>query len=204
MAEGKVFGYARVSSKGQNEARQVSALIEAGVSERDIYIDKISGKSFDNREQYLALRNSVLREGDTLIVKSLDRFSRNKSECKAEIEHLKKIGVRFKCLDIPSTCIEVNEENSWIMDMISNLLIEVLASISEDERNRIRTRQKEGIVEAHKNNVKFGRPRIDLPDNYDEVMNLVSKKELNDLQAMKLLNMSKTTYYRRKKAKEEM
>ena len=203
MAQGKVFGYARVSSQGQNEARQISALIEAGVSERDIYIDKVSGKSFDNRVQYLALRNSILREGDVLIVKSLDRFSRNKAECKAEIEYLKSIGVRFQCLDIPSTCIEVNEENCWIMDMISNLLIEVLASISEDERNRIRTRQKEGIVEARKNNVKFGRPRIDLPDNYDEVMNLVSKKELNDLQAMKLLNMSKTTYYRRKKSKEE-
>ena len=193
-----VFGYARVSSSGQNEDRQITALKEFGVSEKNIYTDKVSGKNLE-REQYQKLRNDILRSGDTLVVKELDRLSRNKADIKRELEFYKEIGVQVVILNIPTTKIEYNSENNWVVEMINNVLIEVLGSLAEEERNKIKSRQKEGISEARKRGVRFGRPQVKKPPEWDKVLKQVDSGEITAVQAMKKLRLKKTTFYKLKK-----
>ena len=145
----KIYGYARVSSKEQNLDRQMIALREYVQDERDIITDKESGKNFD-RPGYRSLRDALLRHGDTLVIKSLDRLGRNKEQVKAELEYFKAQGIRLKIIDLPTTMTELPEGQSWIIDMINNILIEVLSSIAEQERETIRQRQAEGIAAAKK------------------------------------------------------
>ena len=135
-----VFGYARVSTKQQNEDRQLAALKEYGVADSCIYIDKESGKNLQ-REQYQILRNAILREGDTLVIKELDRLSRNKSDIKAELEYYRQMKIKVVILDIPTTKTTYENENKWVGDMITAVLIEVLSSMAEQERLKIRKRQ---------------------------------------------------------------
>ena len=187
-----VFGYARVSSSGQNEDRQITALKEFGVSEKNIYTDKVSGKNLE-REQYQKLRNDILRSGDTLVVKELDRLSRNKADIKQELEFYKEIGVRVVILNIPTTKIEYNSENNWVVEMINNVLIEVLGSLAEEERNKIKSRQKEGISEARKRGVRFGRPQVKKPPEWDKVLKQVDSGEITAVQAMVSLNHPTST-----------
>lgn len=104
--------------------------------------------------------------------------------------------MRVKILDIPTTLTEFPSEQMWVMDMINAILIEVLGSIAENERMKIRRRQREGIDAAKNKNVKFGRPKIDIPDNWDSVHAKVDAKELTVSQAIKLLNISRSSYYR--------
>lgn len=145
---GKSVGYARVSSREQNLDRQIISLKQY-VPEEMIVTDKASGKNFD-RAGYQSLKIGIgkLVKGDTLYIKSLDRFSRNKEEAKKELQYFSEIGVRVKILDIPSTMINIEEGTGqeWILDMINNILIEVLSSISENERATILARQSEGIA----------------------------------------------------------
>lgn len=143
----KTFYYARVSSKTQNEDRQILAFRSLGADDRDIIIDKESGKDM-NRPGYLTLKNSMLRSGDTLVIKELDRLSRNKADIKNELIYFKKNNIRLKILDIPTTMMDISDEQSWILDMVNNILIEVLGSIAEEERKQIRKRQKEGLAAA--------------------------------------------------------
>lgn len=192
---GKMFGYARVSTKQQNEDRQIEALTKFGVCKGDIYIDKESGKSLE-RENYLKLRNEILREGDTLVVKELDRLSRNKSDIKKELEDFRNMGVRVIILNIPTTQIRCDSENIWIIEMVNSILIEVLGSLAEEERNRIHRRQNEGIQTAHKRGVKFGRPSVKKPANWDSVMNSLEKGDITAVEAMKRLRLKKTTFYK--------
>ena len=143
----RVFGYARVSSREQNLDRQISAL-KKYVNEQNILTDKSSGKDLD-RPAYQALKGALgLREGDTLIITSLDRLSRNKEDIKNELQWFQKKKVRLKILDLPTSLIEVPDGQQWIIEMIQNILIEVLSSIAEQERLTIRRRQKEGIEAA--------------------------------------------------------
>lgn len=153
--DNRIYGYARVSSREQNEDRQLEALMRFGVSEQNIIIDKCSGKDTE-REGYQYLKRQILRKGDTLVIKELDRLSRNKSDIKRELEQFKEMGVRVKILDIPTTLTDFPSEQMWVMDMINSILIEVLGSIAENERNKIRSRQREGIEAAKKKNVRFG------------------------------------------------
>ena len=143
---GKIVGYARVSSKEQNLDRQLVALRKY-VPEDMIVTDKASGKDF-NRAGYQSLKVGIgkLVKGDTLYIKSLDRFSRNKEDAKKELQYFSEIGVRVKILDIPSTLAEIAAGQEWILDMINNILIEVLTSIAENERLTIHARQAEGIA----------------------------------------------------------
>ena len=129
----KTYGYARVSTREQHLDRQLKALMDAGVEERDIITDKVSGKDLE-REGYQSLKNHFLRDGDTLIVKSLDRLSRRKIDIKKELEYFREHHIRIKILDIPTTMVELPDEQDWIFEMINNILIEVLASIAEQER----------------------------------------------------------------------
>ncbi len=193
--DNRTFGYARVSSKEQNEDRQIEALINYGVAKDNIIIDKCSGKDTE-REGYQYLKKQILRYGDTLVIKELDRLSRNKSDIKKELEFFKEKNVHIRILDIPTTLTDFPPEQMWVMDMINAILIEVLGSIAENERIKIRKRQREGIDAALKKNVKFGRPKIDIPDNWNSVIEKVETKEISISQALQALNISRSSYYR--------
>lgn len=193
--DNRTFGYARVSTREQNEDRQIEALTNFGVSKDNIIVDKCSGKDTE-REGYQYLKNQILRSGDTLVIKELDRLSRNKADIKKELEYFKEKGVHIRILDIPTTLTDFPPEQMWVMDMINAILIEVLGSIAENERNKIRSRQREGIQAAKKKNIKFGRPKIAVPENWDSVHARVAAKELTVSQAIKLLNISRSSYYR--------
>lgn len=191
----KVYGYARVSTRDQNLDRQLKALADFGVEERDIVTDKESGKSLEC-EGYLMLKNHLLREGDTLVVMSLDRLSRNKSHIKTELECFKEHHVRVKILDIPTTLIELPEEQDWIFDMINNILIEVLASIAEQERVRTIQRQAQGIAAAKEKGKHLGRPKADYPENWDDVYGRWKRGEITAKNAMSILNLKRSTCYK--------
>ena len=160
------MGYARVSSSGQNLDRQLIELRKY-VSEENIIVDKSSGKNLE-RPGYQALKGILgLRKGDTLVVKSLDRLSRNKEEMKQEIQWFKDNGICLQVIDLPTTMIQLGEGQEWIRDMVNNILIEVLSSIAEEERHLIKQRQKEGIIAAKAKGIRFGRPQKSYPDNWD-------------------------------------
>lgn len=191
----RIYGYARVSSREQNEDRQLEALTRFGVPEQNIIIDKCSGKDTE-REGYQYLKRQILRKGDTLVIKELDRLSRNKSDIKRELEHFKDMGIRVKILDIPTTLTDFPAEQMWVMDMINSILIEVLGSIAENERNKIRSRQREGIEAAKKKNVRFGRPTSPLPDNWEQVIAKVRCGTKKPVEAIRELGISRSCYYR--------
>ena len=193
--DNRVYGYARVSTREQNEDRQLEALKVFGVPEQNIIIDKASGKDTE-REGYQYLKRQILRNGDTLVIKELDRLSRNKTDIKRELEEFKEMGIRVKILDIPTTLTEFSPEQEWILDMINSILIEVLGSIAENERNKIRSRQREGIETAKKKNVRFGRPAVEKPDNWDTVMAKVRSGEIKAVEAIQELGISRSSYYR--------
>lgn len=193
--DNRTFGYARVSTREQNEDRQIEALTNFGVSKDNIIIDKCSGKDTE-REGYQYLKKQILRSGDTLVIKELDRLSRNKADIKKELEYFKEKGVHIRILDIPTTLTDFPPEQMWVMDMINAILIEVLGSIAENERNKIRFRQREGIQAAKKKNIKFGRPIINKPENFDFVVNQIDSKKISVSDALKILKVSRSTYYR--------
>ena len=191
----KTFGYARVSSKEQNLDRQIIALTNCGVEERDIIVDKESGKDL-NRAGYLGLKNSLLREGDTLIIKSLDRLSRNKTDIHNELQFFRKNGIRLKVIDLPTTMMDLPEGQEWVFDMVNNILIEVLGTIAEQERVTIKQRQAEGIEAALKRGVHFGRPRVLRPKNWEEVIKEWEEDKITAAKAMRKMGLSKSTFYR--------
>lgn len=162
MAESKIMGYARVSSSGQKLDRQILEL-KKYVSEENIVVDKISGKSLD-RPGYQALKGILgLRRGDCLYVKSLDRLSRNKEDIKSELIWFKENGITLRILDLPTTMLTLEENQQWIQDMVNNILIEVMASLAEQERIMIRQRQREGIEAAKQKGKHLGRPEKGYP-----------------------------------------
>ena len=216
-----MYGYARVSTaQKQNEARQIEALIAYGVEEKYIKIDKASGKDF-NRENYQLLKNEILRPGDTLVVKELDRLGRNKEQIKEELNYFKSNKIRVKILNIPTTLMDLPEGQEWVFDMVNNILIEVLGAIAEDERIKIKQRQSEGIaamkeskeytktyknkdgeiVEAHlkkkssRTGKVTGRPSMKYPKNWDKIYNQYVSKELNVKQICKLYDIPRSSFY---------
>ena len=193
--DSRIYGYVRVSSREQNEDRQFEALTRFGVPPESIIIDKCSGKDTE-REGYQYLKRQILREGDTLVIKELDRLSRNKADIKRELEEFKAKGIRVKILDILTTLTDFPKEQMWVMDMINSILIEVLGAIAENERNKIRSRQREGIEAAKRKNVKFGRPAKPLPDNWQAVIAEVRNGNKKPVEAMRELGISRSCYYR--------
>jgi len=190
----RTYGYARVSSREQNEDRQIEALKSFGVPTENIIVDKCSGKDTE-RDGYQYLKRQILRNGDTLVIKELDRLSRNKSDIKRELEYFKEKGIHIKILDIPTTLTNFPAEQMWVMDMINAILIEVLGSIAENERLKIKRRQREGIEAAKKRNVRFGRPEIPKPENWDIIISKVKSGQLRPVDAMKNLGLSHSQYY---------
>ncbi|MDD6070552.1 MAG: recombinase family protein, partial [Clostridiales bacterium] len=188
--ENRKFGYARVSSKEQNLERQILSLSEY-VSEENIIVDKQSGKDLE-RPGYQALKGPMgLRSGDTLYIKSLDRLSRNKKDIKQELQWFMDNGIRVMILDLPTSMVQVPVGQEWIIDMINNILIEVLASIAEQERETIRERQKEGITAAKKKGKYLGRPKLEKPDNWDAVIERWRCGEITAKEAMREVGLKK-------------
>ena len=167
----KVFYYARVSSREQNLDRQLEAFKHLGADDREIITDKESGKNLD-RPGYQALKTTMLRSGDTLVIKSLDRLSRNKNDIKNELQFFKENNIRLKVMDLPTTMMELPDGQTWVFDMVNNILIEVLGTIAEQERITIRLRQREGIDAAKLRGKHLGRPRCIMPENWDEIVRL--------------------------------
>ena len=193
--DSKTFYYARVSSREQNLDRQIEAFKKLGADEREMICDKESGKNLE-RSGYQALKTTMLRGGDTLIIKSLDRLSRNKADIKNELQYFKDNNIRLKVIDLPTTMMDLPKGQEWVFDMVNNILIEVLGTIAEQERQTIRKRQREGIDAAKAKGKHLGRPKLELPDNYDEVINLWQNNEITARQAMKMLSVSKSVFYR--------
>ncbi|WP_296100330.1 recombinase family protein [Dialister sp.] len=198
----KVFGYARVSTKEQHLDRQIKALLDCGVEERDIVTDKASGASLD-RPGYQALKTSMLREGDTLVVKSLDRLSRNKEHITQELRYFKERHIQVRVLDLPTTMIQLPEGQEWVFEMINNILIEVLSSIAEQERLTIRQRQAEGIAAAQAQGRHLGRPQVEPPSNWDEVYGQWKRGEITGVKAMERLGLKRSTFYKFVRREEE-
>lgn len=197
----RTYYYARVSSTEQNLDRQLDAFRKLGANEKYIFTDKASGKDL-NRDNYLLLRNNILRPGDTLVIKSLDRLSRNKMDIKNELEYYRKNNIRVKIIDLPTTMGEHSGEE-WIVDMVNNLIIEVLSSIAEQERAEIKRRQAEGIAAAKAQGKKFGRPSHRLPDNWADVYDKWKRKEIRVTEATEQLGMKRTSFYKYAKKYEE-
>lgn len=188
----KVFGYARVSSKDQNEERQLVAFKEYGIDERDIYIDKQSGKDF-NRQQYNVLKN-VLRENDLLVIKSIDRLGRNYNMIIDEWKDItKNIKADIVVIDMP--LLDTRNNKDLLGTFISDLVLQILSYVAEQERSFIKQRQKEGIISAKSNGIKFGRPKIEKPSNYNEIIELWKNKKIKSKEAMEMLGLKPNTFY---------
>ena len=188
----KIFGYIRVSSKDQNIDRQLVSFKEYGIDERDIYIDKQSGKDF-NREQYNTLKH-ILRENDLLVIKSINRLGRNYDMIIDEWKDItKNIKADIVVIDMP--LLDTRKNKDLLGTFISDLVLQILSYVAEQERSFIKQRQKEGIDNAKKNNVKFGRPRIEKPQNFDIVVSKWKNKEIKSKEAMELLGLKPNTFY---------
>lgn len=200
--ESRTYYYARVSSKEQNLDRQIAAFKALGAQERDIIADKGSGKDLE-RKGYQALKSAILRRGDTLVVKSLDRLSRNKADIKNELQYFKDNGIRLKVIDLPTTMTELPEGQEWVFEMVNNILIEVLGTIAEQERQTIRQRQAEGIEAAKAKGKKLGRPALAFPKNWEEVYSSWKAGEITAKTAMEQTNTKRTSFYKLVKKTEE-
>ena len=166
-----------------------------GATERDIVKDKDSGKDLE-RPGYQALKNAMLREGDTLVIKSLDRLSRNKNDIYKELQYFKENNIRLKVIDLPTTMLELPAEQNWVFDMVNNILIEVLGTIAEQERETIRKRQAEGIEAAKKRGQKLGRQALKFPPNWDEVYADWKSGKITAKRAMELTDTKRTSFYK--------
>ncbi len=193
--ENRTYYYARVSSKDQNLDRQISAFKALGATERDIITDKESGKNLD-RAGYQALKNAILRSGDTLVVKSLDRLSRNKTDIHNELRYFKENGIRVKVIDLPTTMIDLPQGQEWVFEMVNNILIEVLGTIAEQERATIKSRQAEGIKAAKEKGKKLGRPALEFPANWNDVYSSWKAGEITAKKAMELTDTKRTSFYK--------
>lgn len=188
------YAYARVSDAYQNLDRQFEALkaYRSDLKDENIFSDKQSGKNFE-REAYQKLK-SVLRKGDELIIKELDRLGRNKEAVKEELKWFKDNGITVRILDVPSTLIDFQGQD-WIAEMVNNIIIEVLAAMAEQERLKIKQRQEEGIAIAKAKGVRFGRPKKEIPA-FEKFLKKQKEGSITITQACKELGISRTQWYR--------
>ena len=202
----KIVGYARVSTSEQNLDRQLQALSQY-VEPDMIVTDKSSGRDL-NRPGYQSLKFGIgkLVEGDTLYIKSLDRLSRNKEDLKKELQYFKDKGIKVKILDMPTTMTDFPMEQAWIGDMITNIMIEVLSSIAQNERETTRQRQLEGLAAmptdstgkkiSRRTGNPIGRPPVTYPKKWDSVYKDWQDKKITARQAMRLLNLKPNSFYK--------
>ena len=187
-----VYGYIRVSSKDQKEDRQQIALKEVGVERQNIYVDKQSGKDF-NRPQYKKMLRK-LKKDDLLYIKSIDRLGRNYEEILQQWRFLtKEKGVDIVVLDMP--LLDTRRGKDLMGTFLSDIVLQVLSFVAENERTNIKQRQAEGIAAAKAQGIKFGRPPLPLPDNFYEVHKAWRSKKITLKQAAEACNMPVGTFY---------
>ena len=187
------YGYVRVSTREQNEDRQLIALQDSEVKSGNIFMDKQSGKDF-NRENYQKMLKK-LKPGDVLLIKSIDRLGRNYNEIITqwrEITKIKKVDIIV--LDMP--LLDTTRNKDLFGTFISDLVLQILSFVAENERKNIRQRQAEGIAAAKARGVKFGRPKKYYVEQYEEVLQRVRKGELKRKEALGIMKVSNTTYGR--------
>ena len=185
------FGYARVSSKDQNLARQISALKEAGIDKRNIFTDRQSGKDFD-RPGYRKLVEKLQKQ-DELYIKSIDRLGRNYNEILEQWRFLTKVrGINMIVLDFP--LLDTRHSSGGVTgEFIADLILQILSYVAQVERENTHQRQKEGIREAQRRGVRFGRPRLPIPDEFDKVADAVRQKKISLRKGAGMLGISYTT-----------
>lgn len=196
----KKYGYIRVSAKNQNPDRQLIALRECGIREKEIFLDKMSGKDFE-RPQYMKVLKR-LKKGDLLVVKSIDRLGRNYGEILEQWRKItKEIGVDIQVLDMPLLNTNSMHENLTGV-FISDLVLQILAYVAETERSFIRQRQAEGIAAAKSRGIKFGCEKNELPEQFEKYFQMWVEGEISTRKAAEELHISHSTFYRR--CKERM
>jgi len=189
-----IYGYVRVSSITQNIDRQMSEMNSIGIKEENIYIDYQSGKNFE-RDNYQMLMKDI-KKNDLIIIKSIDRLGRNYRMIMDEWYQINKVkGVDIKVIDMPLLDTRNRAEN-LVGQFISDIVLQILSFVAENERINIQTRQAEGIKLAKARGVKFGRPIYQLPDNFEQISTKHRNDEISSVKARKILNMSKSTYYK--------
>lgn len=189
----KTFGYCRVSTSDQNEDRQVEAMLDLGINERDIFLDKMSGKNFE-RPKYQALKLQ-LREGDILVIKSIDRLGRNyKQICEEWRNITRDIKANIRVIDMP--ILDTTRTDGLIGEVISDIVLQLLGYVAEQERTFIRQRQAEGIKLAKAKGKRLGKPPIEYPDNWAEVYNAWKSGTITARTAMKMTRLKPTTFYK--------
>lgn len=187
-----LYGYARVSSADQNEARQVVALTGAGIERGKIFIDHKSGKDF-NRPAWRRIRRT-LRAGDTLVIQSLDRLGRNYADMLDEwryLVHKRKANIRVLDMPILDT---TNKTNGLIGEVVAEIVLQLLSFIAENERRSIRERQRQGIAAARARGVRFGRPKRKLPPQFAECVTRFRNGEITLKTAAALCEMPESTF----------
>ena len=189
-----VFAYARVSSQTQNEERQVNEFLNIGIKPKNIIIDKQSGKDF-NRKNYKKLMKMV-KEGDTIYIKSIDRLGRNYEmilEERKKITKIKKVGIVV--IDMP--LLDTRTQINGLMGVfVSDLVLQILSFVAENERMMIKKRQAEGIALAKARGVKFGRDKATLPENFECLCDAYNKKEKSLLDILSEVHLSKSCFYK--------
>ena len=189
-----IYAYIRVSTKQQKIDRQYEEIKKLDISDKHIYIDRESGKDFD-RTNYQKLIKK-LKKDDLLIVKSIDRLGRNYHMILDEWSRITKtIGADIKVLDMPLLDTRIEGKN-LVGKFISDIVLQVLSFVAENERNNIKERQAEGIRIAKEKGVKFGRPKIEFPSNTDSVLSRYFNKQINYHEAMNELHLSRGTFFR--------
>ena len=189
------YGYIRVSSKDQCEDRQLMALKQYDICRKNIYVDKISGKSF-NRPQYKRLMKR-LKKGDVLMILSIDRLGRNYDEIQNQWRIITKIKqADIVVLDMPLLDTRQKNENDLTGVFIADMVLQILAYVAQIERENIKQRQKEGICAARQRGVVFGRPRKDVPENFWDIRNKSQENEISSRQAARALGIAQSTFLR--------
>ena len=188
----KIFGYGRVSSKDQNEDRQIAEFKKLKIEDRDIFIDKKSGKDFD-REQYNVLK-TILREGDLLVIDSIDRLGRNYNMILEEWRDItKRIKADIKVIDMP--LLDTTLHRDLLGTFVCDLVLQVLSFNAHKQRESINRNQRKGIDVAKAKGIKFGRPKIEKPQNFDNVVNKWQHKEIKTKEAIEMLGLKPNTFY---------
>lgn len=191
----KKYGYIRVSAKDQNPERQLIALRECNINDKYIFLDKMSGKDFE-RPQYMKLLKR-LKQGDLLVVKSIDRLGRNYNEILEQWRRITKdIGADIQVLDMPLLNTDSAQENLTGV-FISDLVLQILAYVAETERSFIKQRQAEGIAAAKARGVKFGCKKNELPEQFEKYFQMWMNGEISTRKAAEELHISHSTFYRR-------
>ena len=191
---GKIYGYARVSTVNQNEDRQLAALLNKGVDEKNIFIDKQSGSDFD-RPQYNRLLKKI-RCGDLLYISSIDRLGRNYEGIREQWQRLsKELGADICVLDMP--LLDTRTGKDLLGTFISHLVLQILSFVAQSERESIKKRQAEGIAAAKARGVKFGRPEKALPGDFEQMTRLWRGKNLPLSGILSACQISESTFYRR-------